>query len=1311
MFSSRPIPTNKSNPCPICENITGACRVLADDTVFCHGLADARKGEKANGYVCVKPSNGHTATFKPDNSTEWTQERRQQWADEQRRRREQSQREEKQKLAQLLAIADRDEQYRRIVEALPLNKKHRICELSECRGLNADEIDFAIAQGWICSWHPGKKVNASSALAGVILADGGIQLTGVFGLGIAAVNNSGKITGFQLASDNRVKYGKYIWLSSATRGGNGPHLPSGELPVFVWRHPQANNITETWLVEGCLKSLITALKLWFRYGRKDIQIIGAAGANWLGSINTVTESLAEVTKIVLCPDAGSLNNSLILGNYKKIIQELTSIAYSVSVAWWGQLAEADSDIDELENILDFELITPREFSLLAQEYQYEQSINTTERIIVCQTGDSGSHQSILQTGDDGTVQSNVTRSTDSSSARMGGQVCAANNPIGATGNNRWWWDWLKSRRYTPDIVLNQPKFRFTKIPERNAVISVKSGLGTEKTKALIELIRISPNRAFLIGYRNNLLLQTGNRGSQVGLNIYHLQHDDGISLVADTNTHLALCLDSIHHIDGYFKGVDIYLDETVSVLLHATNGGTLKEEQGRAIAILSKALQECNRVILLDGNMADIYANFIAKIAGKKLIKIENKAHIPPHDFKFIVGIDEEGEIKKRDKSPLIKALLADDVIPWIASDSKDLTDRLHEILKQGLKRGYVLNKDTSGEDWAKEFLVNPDVFIQKYKPEYFIISPTAESGVSVTVKNYFTDKFTFFTGVQGTNSQHQMLFRLRDNSIPHYVFCPEKSTIRDRNNPNNYSEKAFTKLLEEKIILSAILAAEDNTSKMLEIIGQAISRSNNDWWRLSCQLGALDNFEMNNLRECLIYALKETGHSVEVCEWNSDQEAQAIEKAAKEVITMRYALELYQAVEFSSLEEANQVAKSNPPKSVQRRIEKTRLLDRIPGIKESSVWDVNLIADYYLKDKEFISKQQRFYLLNNFEISKKRSEVNWYYLATNQNFFLSQAKGDSHLKIWALQQLNILQFLDGEFHKNSPALVNLINTVRNRDDIALALNTVPKPETESKKENIEFLRSLLDSIGIKLAKPTRKLVNGVRERVYCVDRSAMQAPVRLQVLQALARKFDNYLESSAVAKVDWEQAAIVEVVEVTVTDTVATIEDSVQEQPAVIAQKSTVSSQQCDIAQEKAEVKVAVDEEINTLPTLQDDLTAAATVISHQPTVNRKQLTTVESSPQVKRDEIDTHDLESTEQAQTQSQWTGLKLRLRQGLEVTGLIWGNLYREFSEKFGQAIGIAEGEPIFNQYHGCWHIPIIFSTRLRSVPHQWLEMVT
>ncbi len=183
-MSFNPKPFGKNNPCPVCGKADIDCRYNADDLDFiqCHTFVDARKGERFNGFICVKESNGHTASFKPDNSEEWTEERRREWAEEQRRRRERSEREEQQKLAQLLPIPDRDEQYRRIVATLGLNQKHRISELSEKRGLNSSEIDFAVSQGWLASWKPGVKVDVSSSLSGVT----GGQLTGVIGLAIAA---------------------------------------------------------------------------------------------------------------------------------------------------------------------------------------------------------------------------------------------------------------------------------------------------------------------------------------------------------------------------------------------------------------------------------------------------------------------------------------------------------------------------------------------------------------------------------------------------------------------------------------------------------------------------------------------------------------------------------------------------------------------------------------------------------------------------------------------------------------------------------------------------------------------------------------------------------------------------------------------------------------------------------------------------------------------------------------------------------------------------------------------------------------------
>ncbi len=696
---------------------------------------------------------------------------------------------------------------------------------------------------------------------------------------------------------------------------------------------------------------------------------------------------------------------------------------------------------------------------------------------------------------------------------------------------RWAWkQWLRSRKFTPTTTVNQQEFEFGAIPESNAVIGVNSGLGSRKTGAMIrQPIKESKNRAIIIGYRNNLLYQTIYRAEEEGVEIVHISdaHVDikngNFLLAQDDSINLALCLDSIHHIDGCFAGTDIYLDEACSVLLHAVNGGTLGDNQAKALKILTRAIEVCNRVFLLDGNLADIHVDFVAKLAPKKqVVKIKNQRKIAPHTIKFVDGIDLEGEIKKRDKSPLFKMMCDENVKPWIVSDSKELTKVIDEILKQFGKTGLVLNSETAGEDFAKQFLKNPDNYIQKSLPDYCIISPTAESGVSVTVKNYFTHKFTFFVGVLGTNNQHQQMFRERDDTIPHYVICPEKSIIRDRSNPRNYSVNSFKQILDDRIIQSALLAANDSDrfDTVMDVIGKALSRNNDDWWQLSCKLGALDNFEMDNLRKCLAHALTEAGHDVEITQLEVSEEFKAREKAAKEELQLKHSQELYIAVEYESIDAAKEAQKSNPRKETQRRIEKTYLLDRLPGIQNFELWNAEFIKDFYIKDKEYITKQQRFWLLNNFDVSRKRHEVDWFYKATSEDFFSASMKRISHLTIWALKELNIMGLVGKQFYKDSPEVVQIVDLARSNEAIKSALRIEPKPARADGKERLDFIRTLLDLIGLKMEFISRKLVDGVRQRIYEINAEAMQHPARLAVLECTERKFTKWMQEKS--QVNW---------------------------------------------------------------------------------------------------------------------------------------------------------------------------------------------
>jgi hypothetical protein len=604
---------------------------------------------------------------------------------------------------------------------------------------------------------------------------------------------------------------------------------------------------------------ITAVRLWFREGRTDIQVVGASGAQWSGSKNVLKDALTcqSTKKVSLMPDAGTLENKQVLQHCKNALDLLVEWGYAPYVGWWDQDSKDQPDIDELEDFTTIQLLNPPDFFEMAEPDE-------------------------------------------------------ENIPP------EWAWkNWLKSRRFTPTQIVELEEFCFGDLPESDAVISANSGLGTRKTGAGIEVTRLSGRRSIWLGYRNNLLIQTCSRASKQGINILHIREDDGVALVADVHTNLALCVDSIHHVDGYFKGTDVYLDETCSTLLHTITGGTLGDEQGKAIAIFTRALQECDRIFLLDGNLSDIFVDFIVKISGKKHdIRILNSKKPWQHHFQFVLGVDVDKEIKKRDKSGIISKMFEPDVIPWVVSDSKAFTDELHLIFqKHGKFRGYVLNKDTGSEPWAKEFLDDPDEFIKRYNPHYFIVSPTGESGLSCTSRGHFTHKFSIFTGVQSSNSQYQIMIRLRDNSIPHYVLCPERSLISssNRNSPGAYSATAYAKMLEDRVIQSAILASQssENPGSVLEIIGKAIARSNNDWWEFSATLGALDNFEQNYLRRCLMHVLESAGHSVEVIYADVDEQIKEDQEWAREKRIEIHSTEIYDAHDLTDKAEADKLVHS----------------------------------------------------------------------------------------------------------------------------------------------------------------------------------------------------------------------------------------------------------------------------------------------------------------------------------------------------------------------------------------------------------------
>lgn len=915
-----------------------------------------------------------------------------------------------------------------------------------------------------------------------------------------------RIAAFKIRLDEANNGQRYTSVSSQKY--TSFHL-YGESPLAVLHGDKSKGL---WLAEGELKPLVANQKF-------NIAILGGA-KYWQNSPNHCSKFLSRMKEIYgnrlnISLDAGDILNQQVMNQIIAEYKFFEFQGFDCYFAWWGQANKESNDIDELDNLDNIEFVKLERIEELIAENKKESISN-------------------------------------------------------------WAWEqWLKSRKFTPDIIMNDRYFEFPKLPENNAMISVLASLGKGKTEAIIRMILASGNGIHIIGYRNNLLSQTIARAKENGLDIFHINDDSQLDYLLDKFNSInkwAYCLDSAYKLEGYFVDRDIILDESCSVLIHALNGGTLGDNQAKAIRVLSTALKECNRVFLLDGNNSDLYTNFYHSLCPeKKLIRIKNTHGSPKHNIKIIDAIS-DGEIKSRNRTPLTEMMLDKEVVPWIYCDSKERTKVIHQMFVDNNKRGYCLNSETAGDEWAKEFLADPDNFILDKKPDYIILSPTAESGISVSLRGYFTDKFTFFAGVTGTNGQVQAMFRLRDESINHYVFCPEQSMAKDRYSPHTYSIKQYQNILNNRILQSSLMASEsaNNPNRALELMGAAIARTRDDWWEMSAKLGVVDNYEMNNLRKCLIYALEEAGHNVEIVQKEANEELKKAESEAKITVQKTYAKEVHAANEFSTVEEAQKAAKSNPRKDTQRRIEKTFFLDRLPDIKDSSLWGEDFIYEVHIKKKEYIRNIERYWFVNNFDVSQKRHEAKWFYEATKEDFFSARVSRMTHSVIWALRELDIMKFTNPyrscdylgiasdvslspelryraliamqeskigdaiEYHKNSPSVVSRIQKLRDSKDIRIALKmeSMP-PATESRDENMGIISSLLGMIGFKNKSQGKKFVENIRLRHYQALPVGFEDELeegefdfiaaREAILISIGKKFSTWMESEK-AVIDWEE-------------------------------------------------------------------------------------------------------------------------------------------------------------------------------------------
>ncbi len=800
------------------------------------------------------------------------------------------------------------------------------------------------------------------------------------------------------------------------------------------------------------------LKPYIASRRHNLAVCGAANnGNFRGSPQQLAEIVSDYDEIVIVPDAGDVLNSHVMRRWEQQINYLKRFNKPIKVLWWGQVSkEKHQDIDEIDSVTfsNAEYLSPSEFIELARKERYIQ---------------------------------------------------------------QQWDNWRNYKKFTSQIKIEK-KFVEYGLPQSNTITFIQSGLGTGKTTETVKhLLQLQKYGIIGLGYRNTLLLQFNEKAKEVGF--YHFQSDKNrreFSLY-DSGVKVTNCLDSlIHYAPEQFEDKIVVMDEIISVLKHLLFSSTIKQFS-KVKELFTEMVNRCDRLICLDGFMQDWAVNFFKELCpSKQIVTIENifkgnKAQV----YLLEATIDINEKLRANDKTPWLEKLLNSDC-PVICSDSQIFCEAYENLLLEQGRVGIRVDSKTVSEQYVKEFFTNPDKYIQENHPEYLIYSPSAESGLDVPTENYFSEHFAFFFGQLDIDSMIQMLGRIRDNSVPKYVWCkkfiiPEDIKRRPSNVESIQADRARALMAElHSTLINSVESSEAKIARLLRIY-----QSNLDPYTTAADtIKAIRNHEFNNYRECLKQQLIDSGYPVSAVTLESLDNRKAIataEKEAKTEVKSQNAFDIYNADDkYIGQNQVNLSFDANW--ETRCAVMKAKLISQLPGINRDPVWSPNFIKLVKYDKPSLIRKTELYCLMDNLDLAKQLS-IEKYNGIFNRGCIAAPWKlRQDYLKVKALRDVGIYDLIqmaianpDLTYTADSPEVKAILDKCRRRKN----RDVLGTPG----KDPIKFVNRLLRSVGAEVR--ARKIKQeGKTKSVYYVDQKHLLSEERLAILQAIILKYDEKINS-----------------------------------------------------------------------------------------------------------------------------------------------------------------------------------------------------
>lgn len=342
------------------------------------------------------------------------------------------------------------------------------------------------------------------------------------------------------------------------------------------------------------------------------------------------------------------------------------------------------------------------------------------------------------------------------------------------------------------------------------LIAIKSGLGTNKTGSIGELINCHKelkNRGTLqLSDINKLLTQTVERYNKLDKTFHHLHFDQAHDLIGDDQSNIACCFQSLLNFKEYeIAEKVIIIDENMSVIFSLLDGGTFPNSilQQLIKQQLEMVLRSCYCVFILDGNLSNKNVDLMASMCQKELIKIEN---IVPEkkNYKIQLAKDWDGCVAQAiDDCQAGKRIT-------ICADSQSELRRIYKLClsKYNFPIDSIMigDKNSTKEECPVELLENPSqFFVDHPEVRMFLYSPSMGRGFDIQ-GDIFDIQYGYFCGVLSVDQIDQMPFRIRTDNIERILFVENK--IGALRKVNKYTDN------QKLVLANQILEALDLINK-----------------------------------------------------------------------------------------------------------------------------------------------------------------------------------------------------------------------------------------------------------------------------------------------------------------------------------------------------------------------------------------------------------------------------------------------------------------------------------------------------------------